>query len=288
MDNSDMHLRGEAFTRTRLLARYGAAVAAVATALTAVGPAAARELGPLDVGDTVPPAATPAAATPAFIARQAPPSGTPAPLVVARYGFDKVGGTFADLSGHGHTLRLRAGHGGRTRVVPHKPGRALAFPKKCARAKCARAVLQTPHAAELNPGNGAFAFGATVKLSRQQTTKGQNVLQKGYSARGSQYKLQIDGAAGRPSCVLVDRRKPKVRLVKSSVTVADNAWHRIACRRVGTVLSIAVDGVIRGAVAIPGSLSVANKAPLSLGGKGGFQDNDQFQGAFDDVWISMG
>jgi hypothetical protein len=262
-------------------------VAAVATALTSAGPAAARDRDVVDTTATVRPAAAAADPIPARTSQPAPPTGTPAPLVVVRYGFDN-GGILADLSGHGHTLRTRAGHGGRTRVVPHKPGRALAFPKKCARAKCARVVLQTPHAAELNPGSGAFAFGATVKLSPRQTTRGQNVIQKGYSARGSQYKLQIDGAAGKPSCVLVDRRKPKVRLVKSSVTVADNAWHRIACRRVGTVLSIAVDGVIRGAVAIPSGLSVANKAPLSLGGKGGFQDNDQFQGAFDDVWISMG
>ena len=299
-----MHLRGDTSTRTRSLARYWAVLAAAATALTATGVAVARDRDAVDVVATVrsatvrsaplrpatprPATVRPTAEAPARIAQPAPPNGTPASRVVARYGFDKGGGTVADLSGHGHTLRTRAGHGGRTRVVPHKPGRALAFPKKCARPKCARVVLQTPHAPDLNPGSGAFAFGATVKLSRRQTTKGQNVIQKGYSARGSQYKLQIDGAAGKPSCVLVDRRRPKVRLVKSSVTVADNAWHRIACRRVGTVLSIAVDGVIRGAVAIPGGLSVANKAPLSLGGKGGFQDNDQFQGAFDDVWISMG
>jgi hypothetical protein len=282
-----MHVRGETSTRTRSLARYGAVVvAAMAAALTGAGPAVARDRDAVDTAATVRPAAT-AAPIPAATAQPAPPTGTPAPLVVARYGFDS-GGALVDLSGHGHTLRTRSGHGGRTRVVPHKPGRALAFPRKCARAKCARVVLQTPHAAELNPGNRAFAFGATVKLSPRQTTKGQNVIQKGYSARGSQYKLQIDGAAGKPSCVLVDRRKPRIRLVRSRVTVADNAWHRIACRRVGTVLSIAVDGVIRGAVAIPGGLSVANKAPLSLGGKGGFQDNDQFQGAFDDVWISMG
>jgi hypothetical protein len=216
------------------------------------------------------------------------PPAPPTPLVVARYAFDQGSRTIADLSGHGHTLRIRAGHGGRTRVVRHQPGRAVAFPKKCRDRRCARVVLQAAHTPELNPGTMGFAFGATVRLSRKQTTEGQNIVQKGYSARGSQYKLQIDGSAGKPSCVLAGQDRSRINLVKSSVTVADNTWHRIECRRLGTAWTIAVDGVLRGVVAVPATLSVANTSPLSLGGKGGYQNNDQFQGAFDDVWVSVG
>jgi hypothetical protein len=28
--------------------------------------------------------------------------------------------------------------------------------------------------------------------------------------------------------------------------------------------------------------------PLAVGGKGAFTDNDQFQGALDDVWVRIG
>jgi hypothetical protein len=264
-----------------------------AAALTSAAPAAARDRDVADAAVTTRPPgqAGPAGeptATSTAVPTVTPPPPVSAPLVVARYAFDQGGGIVADLSGHGHTLRTRSGHGGRIRVVKRDPGKALAFPKKCRSGKCARVVLQAPHAAELNPGTSPFAFGATVKLARKQTSKGQNVLQKGYSARGSQYKLQIDGAAGKPSCVLVDRKRPKIRLVKSTVTVADNRWHRVECRRIGTALTISVDGVVRGIVTVPGDLSVANTSPLSLGGKGGYQDNDQFQGAFDDVYVSVG
>jgi hypothetical protein len=39
---------------------------------------------------------------------------------------------------------------------------------------------------------------------------------------------------------------------------------------------------------VPAGLSVVNDLPLSIGGKGAYQDNDQFQGAVDDVWVSVG
>ena len=34
--------------------------------------------------------------------------------------------------------------------------------------------------------------------------------------------------------------------------------------------------------------SVRNRIPLSVGGKGSFDNNDQFQGALDEVWVSIG
>jgi hypothetical protein len=33
---------------------------------------------------------------------------------------------------------------------------------------------------------------------------------------------------------------------------------------------------------------VANPAPLRIGGKGAYADNDQFHGTIDDVWITRG
>jgi Concanavalin A-like lectin/glucanases superfamily len=211
--------------------------------------------------------------------------------VVARYGFDTTTGTMADNSGRGHTLTVVADHGGAVRMIPHGTGGAVAFPARCtatAKSRCPHVVLQTPATADLDPGTRPIAYGAAVRLARNQTTKGQNVLQKGYSVTGSQYKLQIDGAPGRPSCVLVDDKRPGIRLVRSSVTAADGTWHTIECRRTGTVFSILVDGILRGLRAVPAGLSVRNNGPLSVGGKGTSANNDQFQGALDNVWVRIG
>jgi hypothetical protein len=311
-------------TRNRSFARHGAVAAAVAVTLAA----AATVAGTADAKDVATgnaatrttatsPATAPVAAkqavTEARTGKAAPeravPKKTvtkkattgrpvtrtldePAPEVptidIARYRFDNGGGTVLDETGNGHTLHTRAGHGGGTRAVKHGPGKALAFPRKCAQAKCARVVLQAGSSVDLNPGTAPIVYGASVRLARKQTTKGQNVVQKGYSAGGSQYKMQIDGAAGKPSCAMVDDVAPRIYLAKSSITVADKRWHTIECRRVGALLSIFVDGAARGAVAVPLELSVVNSAPLSLGGKGGYQNNDQFQGVLDDVWVAVG
>ncbi len=210
-----------------------------------------------------------------------------ASVTVARYDFDGRSAALIDDSGHGHTMRLLTSRGGTVRPVLHGAGYGLQFPAKCG-AKCPHAVLQTRHAAELNPGRRPIAWGATVRLARSQTTSGQNIVQKGYSATSSQYKLQIDGRAGRPSCVLVDVRKRSIKLVRSSISVADGRWHTVKCHRSGTTFGILVDGRTRGLIRIPATLSVTNTHPLRIGGKGVYADNDQFHGAVDDVFVRIG
>ncbi|MCA2214401.1 LamG-like jellyroll fold domain-containing protein [Jidongwangia harbinensis] len=210
------------------------------------------------------------------------------PVTVAWYGFDGARFTpVLDGTGRGHTMRLVTRYGGTIRPILHGAGMGIRFPRKCAGSRCPKAVLQSPHAADLNPGVRPFTYGATVRLAPSQTTSGQNVLQKGFSATGSQYKLQIDGRAGRPSCVLVGTRTG-IKLVRSAVTVADGIWHTVQCRRIGTVFRILVDGVVRGQIAVPASLSVVNGRPLSIGGKGVYPDNDQFQGHLDNVYVQVG
>ena len=235
------------------------------------------------------PVAPAAAGTPEVSAPGEPDAAAAAGTVVARYTFDSSGG-FRDTSGRGHTLTLIAGHGGTVRTVAHGTGSALAFPAKCAAkaAVCPHAVLQAPNSADLDPGARPISYGAAVRLARSQTTTGQNVVQKGYSATSSQYKLQIDGLAGRPSCVLVDDRKPRIRLVRSRISVADGRWHALECRRSGSSFQILVDGVTRGTLTVPAALSVTNSGPLSVGGKGASRDNDQFQGTLDSLWIRIG
>jgi hypothetical protein len=268
-----------AVAATTLAATTLAATTLAATTLTGPGraDAAGRTQRPFDeqVATT---AATAAAATTA---------ATGAAGFAALYRFDQRAGLL-DLSGHGHTLRRLSRNGGATRAVVHGVGQALAFPRKCSGSRCPRVVLQAANRADLNPGTRPLAFGAAVNLARTQTTGGQNVVQKGYSVTGSQYKLQIDGAAGRPSCVLVDRRRPRIRIVRSSRAVADGTWHTVQCRRVRSRLTILVDGRVRGSAWVPATLSVVNSHPLSIGGKGVYPDNDQFRGVVDDVWVRIG
>ena len=209
-------------------------------------------------------------------------------VVTARYTFNGRSGSILDVSGHGHTLTVVSGHGGVVRPVVHGPGSALAFPPACGRPVCPHVALQTPSTADLNPGTRDIAYGADVLLSPGQTSPGQNVVQKGYSTTSSQWKLQIDGLAGRPSCVLVDDRRAAFRMATSAVGVADGRWHAVRCRRAGTTLAVYVDGLLRGSTGVPARLSVANNRPMSIGGKGAYLDNDQFNGALDNVWVQIG
>jgi hypothetical protein len=207
--------------------------------------------------------------------------------MTAHYGFNGRAGSIVDESGNGHTLRVISFQGGRVRAVAHGPGTALAFPGKCTDRVCPHVALQSGDSADLNPGTRDIAFGADVLLPPGQTSRGQNVLQKGYSTTSSQYKLQIDGAAGHPSCVLVDVSRTAIRMVRSSVTIADGRWHRVRCERSGTRLEIHVDDQVRGRVTVPAGLNVSNGLPLSIGAKGAYRDNDQFNGVLDNVWVRI-
>ncbi|MER7272859.1 LamG-like jellyroll fold domain-containing protein [Dactylosporangium sp. NPDC000244] len=212
------------------------------------------------------------------------------PVVIARYDFDAAqkGATVADVSGHGHTLAPSAVHGGKVRLPARGSGRAAAFPAKCTGKKCPHAVLQAPDAPELNPGANPIRFGATVRLAKGQTGSGENILQKGYSASGGQYKLQVDGKAGRPSCVVSDNVVRGIHVARSDVSIADGKWHTLECRRAGAALTLLVDGAVHATLAIPATLAITNTVPLSVGGKGNGTDNDQFHGTLDDVWIALG
>ncbi|WP_433795577.1 LamG domain-containing protein [Actinoplanes sp. CA-252034] len=209
---------------------------------------------------------------------------------VAAYNFDSTiaDGTFDDGSGRGHLLRTVARHGGVPRMVPNGNGQALAFPAKCAGGECPRLVLQTGDAADLNPGNEPIRYGAGVLLAPEETGRGENILQKGYSKAGGQYKLQVDGLSGKPSCGMSDKSGTTVYVARSRTSVADGEWHSLECRRTGPTLAILVDDRLESAVAVPPTLSVESEEPFTIGGKGVGQNNDQFHGTLDDVWIQIG
>jgi len=178
--------------------------------------------------------------------------------------------------------------GGALSSVARGGGLAVRFPGPCATyggKECARAILESGPADVLNPGTAPLRYGATVRLAPDETTKGANVIQKGFSQGDSQYKLQIDGAEGRPSCVLVGAGSTQINVAQSSVSVADGQWHVIECSRSGATLTIVVDGVTRGQINVPIDLSIVNKEPLRIGGKGISPNNDQFTGSIDDAFV---
>jgi hypothetical protein len=210
--------------------------------------------------------------------------------VVAAYNFDStdLDGAFDDGSGAGRLLKATVRKGGAVRSTAHGAGQAVVFPDPCDGTACPRLVLRTAASPALNPGASPIRYGASVRLTAEQTSDGQNVLQKGNSTSGGQYKLQVDKRPGKPSCAMSDKSSPTIYLAKSTVTVADGSWHSVECRRSGTALTVLVDGVVRGSVAVPAGLSVDNTAPLTFGGKGLAANNDQFQGALDDAWVAIG
>jgi hypothetical protein len=209
---------------------------------------------------------------------------------VASYNFDTTiaDGTFDDGSGHGHLLRAVLRNGGKITLTPHATGQALTFPPKCTGAGCPRLVLQAANTPDLNPATRPLQYGAKVLLSAAETASGENVLQKGYSTGGGQYKLQVDGVSGKPSCGMSGANEKGLHLARSRQSIADGSWHSVECRRTGPTLSILVDGQMQASAAVPVDLSISSSQPFSVGGKGAGADNDQFHGSLDDIWIHIG
>jgi hypothetical protein len=206
---------------------------------------------------------------------------------VARYTFDAGPGRAMLDSGGGHALRPVVAAGGAVSFVRRGDGYAVRFPTRCrtAPAECPRAILQANRPTLFNAGSRPIRYGAAVLMTRADTGPGANVLQKGFSVGGgAQFKLQVDGGAGRPSCVLANGRKI-YRLI-APVGVADGRWHNVACSRAGARLSINVDGraVSR---RVPAGLSISNSEPLRVGGKSVGPYNDQFAGRLDNVFVAL-
>ena len=212
------------------------------------------------------------------------------PAYVASYNFDTTiaDGTFDDGSGHGHLLRAVTRNGGAIKLSGRGTGQALSFPPKCTGAACPRLVLQAADTPDLNPGSKPLRYGAGVLLSPAETASGENVLQKGYSTGGGQYKLQVDGVSGKPSCGMSDVAGHSLYVARSRTSIADGTWHAVECRRTGPTLAILVDDKLQASTAIPEALSVDTPQPFSIGGKGTGENNDQFHGSLDDVWIHIG
>lgn len=204
-----------------------------------------------------------------------------------RYGFDSGPAAAVTDAGGGNTLRPLGAGGGAVAFPRRGDGYAAKFPGRCDGAPdtCPRAILESAGTEQLNPGTRPIRFGAAVLMRPDDTGPGANVLQKGFSkGGGTQFKLQVDGAAGKPSCVLADDRK--IYRLTGAVSVADGQWHTVTCTRAGDRMSINIDGVAISR-SVPAALSIHNTAPLRIGGKSVAPGNDQFAGQLDDVFVTL-
>jgi hypothetical protein len=225
-----------------------------------------------------------AGSTATYLANAASSSGVSpvsSPATEIRYPFE--GESF------GGNLAVSSIAGGEVRPEARSSGQAVRFPPRCrvygGRA-CPRVVLESRDVP--NPGTSPVRYGAAVLMEADDTDAGENVLQKGFSHGHGQFKLQVDGVAGQPSCVLVGTGSSRIYVVTARASVADGWWHAIECVRTGPDFSIAVDGTISGRIRVPAALSIVNSDPLRIGGKGLSPNNDQFHGAIDDVFVVIG
>ena len=213
-----------------------------------------------------------------------------------RWKFDSVGAvvtTVVDDSGKGHTGTAVTANGGQiTAVAPGRDGigQAVQFPAVCPGDACAKAVITSPDAADLNPGTAAFTYGAwiNVTLAELTTDHGSNVYQKGLSTT-SQWKLQLDNpATGAPSCVVREAGGLNPVVVLSSIGVADGNWHKVSCQRTASSLDILVDSVVRGSTALAAAYAISPAGQqVTLGAKSAGKNNDQYHGRLDDVYYNL-
>lgn len=173
-------------------------------------------------------------------------------------------------------------------VVPKEGGgRAFDFPAACAEESCLYPILEVPASATLDPGTRAFRVSADVNMRPSDTTTGSNIVQKGFSTGGGgQWKLQVDTLSGQPSCVVVAPGVETIHRVKSTVSIADSAWHTVSCIRTETALQIDVDGTSQ-SVRIPADIDLRNDAPVRVGGKSDKPGNDPFHGQIDDIQLTI-
>jgi hypothetical protein len=235
------------------------------------------------------------AVTPRVTASVVPsvPSPSASSAYIVRYTFD--GGATSHLSrgaAGNPKLSVLAAEGGALHTVKHNGGNAIGFPSRCqtpGATGCQRAILETSgNVDRLNPGRDRIRFGADIRMLGTQTSDGENVVQKGYATGGSEYKLQVDGEAGRPSCAVVGTASSRIFLARSSVSVDDGGWHTVSCDLHNGVLSVKVDGTVCGKATVPTSTTISNDDRLRIGGKGKSANNDQFSGELDNVWVTVG
>jgi hypothetical protein len=192
---------------------------------------------------------------------------------------------YADARGGPLVGRVVTANGGSVDRTPGAGGTvgSVSFPARCTAPRgCPRAMVEVAADPGLDPREDAFEYGATVWLAPDKTSVGSNIVQKGrYGEAGGQWKLQVDSKAGEPSCVV--RSGDDLLIVRSRVSIADSRWHEVVCRRDEHGISIRVDDTVDRRSGRTGP--VVNPSPVRVGSPGVGDQDDQFHGRLDDVFL---
>lgn len=143
--------------------------------------------------------------------------------------------------------------------------------------------VQVQSAPDLNPVAKDFLLTAWVNLTAAPEVGGTwDIVRKGlgYTVTG-EYKLEVL-AGGLVSCTAKDNNGRLAVAINQQVNVADGAWHRIGCARVGGQWSVLVDATVG---SVPVTLgSVSNTVALAIGSKYG---REYPRGRIDDVRLTI-
>lgn len=203
-----------------------------------------------------------------------------------------AGASITDTSGWANNGVVISAAGGSIDVVVDAVGVVADFPAECQSAPCANAMVQVPDHPSLDPLTADFEWGARILMQPDETDDGENVVQKGITDEpGGQWKLQVDKADGRPSCVVSGRSPGESAdrrvVLTSSVGVADGVWHHVVCRRTAAAgVEIVIDGVVTGVAPMP-VVNLDSDAVVTIGAKWVTpSENDQFHGLVDDIFMT--
>jgi hypothetical protein len=204
----------------------------------------------------------------------------------------------ASLSGG--TIRERTG---RLSPATNKAVRMPGFNPDATGPRAVIRVVDRTGPDNLNPGTGAFIFGAdfmrdATSESAGSSDNGDNLIQRGLFGGASQYKIQIDH--GEVSCRI--KGTQGIVDVISPVAISAGRWYRVRCSRSGTTVSLAVSRWTAAGVSVTtntsstgptGSLTPpTSTVPLSIGGKlrangSVLETTDQFNGRIDNTILQI-
>lgn len=209
-----------------------------------------------------------------------------APAVVGSWELDEPRGASIARDSSGGGRHGRVGDDVRTGVV-HDGATGYRFPSVAPNSPPTRPghLVTVPHDRRLNPGADDY----TVTVRFRTTRSPSNIVQKGQrGASGGYWKIEQD--RGRPRCTFRGGGG-QGRSVAAGVRIDDGRWHTVECRRTGSSVTIAVDGVRRGKV--NGSTgTIANSWVLVIGGKSRCDQRrtgcDYFSGNVDFVRVEKG
>lgn len=150
--------------------------------------------------------------------------------------------------------------------------------------------VSVPSSATLNPGNAPIVFTAHVRYTvtpPSGKTTDYDVIRKGTASDSARfYKLEIR-PDNRAVCRFVGSNTTSTGLlIHAGPVLNDGKWHTLTCTKTDTHITLVVDGTAHAKSGTVGSIS--NSGPLVLGAKNGRKYTDFYNGALDEVSVSIG